>query len=226
MKTDIHVGILALQGNFEQHKEVLLTASTKIPQNVHAHFITNTMSLVHKYDALILPGGESSTMRILLHKLGLFEAIHRLICNGIPLLATCAGTILLAQHIYKESYSPFSVKKEDYDPMAVAFSTANITIQRNGYGRQVFSFCTTIETMMGFTIEGVFIRAPMITEVGKEVQILASYKESPVIVMQDSMLMSTFHPEAAGDDALHAFFLQQVVTRETHEKKDVLRQKA
>ncbi len=211
MKTDIHVGILALQGNFKQHQEVLDTACTKILQNVHVHFITSTMSLINKYDALILPGGESSTMRILLHKCGLFEPIHRLICSGIPLLATCAGTILLAKHIHKEIYSSSFVKKKADDPMAVAFSAANITIQRNGYGRQSYSFSTSIETTMGFDVEGVFIRAPIITNVGEDVQVLATYNDQPVIVMQKSMLMSTFHPEAAGDDSLHAFFLQQLV---------------
>ncbi len=214
MKTDLHIGILALQGNFEQHQEVLRVAESKIPQNVFSHLVTNAKDLMNPYDALILPGGESSTMKTLLHKQGLFDSLQRLIYKRVPIFATCAGTILLAQYIHKESFDPLGPEKKEYDPMAVAFSAARISVNRNGYGRQVFSFSANIETTMGFDVAGMFIRAPVITEVGEGVEVLGYYKEDPVIVMQDSMLMTTFHPEAVDDDSLHCFFLKRLAADE------------
>ena len=197
----MRVGILAIQGNFSQHKEIIQDISISIPQLSITTFFIHDFSTCNKaIDAIILPGGESSTMKILLEKQKLFTPLRSLIQQGTPVLATCAGIILLAKDIYNNKQKEGEV-----------FSLADISVQRNAYGRQAHSFSTQITTSMGFSINGLFIRAPIISRVGKNVTVLAEYNDTPVIVKQNKMLMCTFHPETLGDTSLHRYFLTQMV---------------
>jgi len=190
------IGVLALQGAFREHEEVL--GSLSIP----AVEVRQPEDL-HGCDGLILPGGETTTQRKLAHSYGLWDPLTRLGTQGIPILATCAGLILLAKRIDGEPDSSLAL--------------LDLDIRRNAHGRQVFSFETllTVPRFAGASgppppFRAIFIRAPRIVRVGKDVSVLASHEGEPVAVEQGNILGLCFHPELTQDNRFHAYFLETV----------------
>lgn len=190
------IGVLALQGAFREHEEVL--ASLGIP----AVEVRQPEDL-HGCDGLILPGGETTTQRKLAHSYGLWDPLARLGKQGVPILATCAGLILLAKRIDGEPGSSLEL--------------LDVDVRRNAYGRQVFSF-ETLLAVPGFAdasgsqdpFRAIFIRAPRIVRVGPDVSVLASNEGEPVAVEQGNILGLSFHPELTQDNRFHAYFLETV----------------
>ena len=183
------VGVLALQGAFARHIQVLggLGAATTE--------VRTTADLL-EVDALVLPGGESTTMSMLLDSSGLHDAVADRITSGMPVLGTCAGMILLARHV------------ADGRPDQRSFAAIEIDVLRNGYGRQVDSFEADLEvTGLDEPFHGVFIRAPVVEWVGDGVEVLGTVDGRPVLCRQGAVVVASFHPEMSGDGRIHGWFL-------------------
>ncbi len=147
-------------------------------------------------DGIVLPGGESTTMGLLLDSSALREPLGAAIAAGTPVFGTCAGLILLARDL------------EDGVEGQRTFQTLDVTARRNGYGRQVKSFEGAVALAgEGDPMTGVFIRAPRITRVGYGVDVIATLGDEPVAVRSGSIMAATFHPELTDDDRLHGVFL-------------------
>lgn len=189
------VGVLALQGAFEAHHQ----AFTKLGAST---LLLKKASEVAAVSALALPGGESTTMLKLLDP-ELRDALIHSIKAGTPVLATCAGVILLATEVQS--------------PTQDSLKLLDVTVVRNGYGRQVDSFIAERMTWTtagkellkekADSLEGVFIRAPRITHTGKEVKTLIEHNGEPVLVKQDNILGATFHPELSSSTVIHELLL-------------------
>jgi len=184
------VGVLALQGAFREHAEVLDALGA------HPIQLRNPGDLA-AIDALVLPGGESTTMSLLLESSGLFPAVNDALAAGIPTLATCAGLILLAKMV------------RGGRPDQRSFGVLDVVVERNGYGRQIDSFETTlfVDGLGDEPFPAVFIRAPLIASTGADVTTLATVDDRAVLVRQGHILAATFHPELSGDLRLHQLFL-------------------
>jgi 5'-phosphate synthase pdxT subunit len=150
-------------------------------------------------EALIIPGGESTTMSFLLESSGIFESLQERSASGMPILGTCAGMILLSSII--------TDGRNDQKPLGLI----DIEVRRNGYGRQIDSFESDL-SIDGFdgSFRGIFIRAPLVETTGEEVEVLAEIDGRPVMCRQDSTIVTSFHPELADDDRIHAEFLEMV----------------
>lgn len=184
------VAVLALQGAFIEHEKML----RKLGEDCFE--IRQRSDLQRPFDGLILPGGESTVMGKLLHELELFDALKKKIEDGLPVLATCAGLILLAERL-------------ENDP-AVWFGTLKVTVRRNAFGRQLGSFHTQ-ETMKGIgKIPMTFIRAPVITTISNSVEVLAQTGGQIVAVRQANQLALAFHPELDESLSVHELFLENV----------------
>ncbi len=184
---NMQVGVLALQGAFAAHSECLTSIGV---QSVEVR----TPEQLSSVDALLMPGGESSTMSQLLESSGLFDPIAARIADGMPVFGTCAGMILLASEILDGRSDQRS------------FSAIDISVRRNAFGRQVDSFEATINSSVG-DFHGIFIRAPRIERVGEEVEVLGSINNEPVLVRQGNVLAASFHPELSNDARLHEYFV-------------------
>jgi len=184
---NMQVGVLALQGAFAAHSDCLTSIGV---QSVE---VRNPEQLA-SVDALLMPGGESSTMSQLLESSGLFDPISKRISEGMPVFGTCAGMILLASEILDGRSDQRS------------FSAIDISVRRNAFGRQFDSFESTIATDVG-DFQGVFIRAPRIERVGPDVRVLGSIGDEPVLVRQGNVLAASFHPELSDDARLHQYFV-------------------
>jgi len=186
------VGVLALQGAFAAHQRALESAGATTRQ-------VRQPGDLGGIDALVMPGGESTTMSRLLTTSGLFDDIKALLSDGLPVLGTCAGMILLATEVL------------DGRPDQLSFGAIDITVQRNGYGRQIDSFETDLD-VVGFDtpFHAVFVRAPKVVAIGTNVEVIAEYDGVPVVVRQGHVMVASFHPELTGDGRLHAKFLQEV----------------
>jgi 5'-phosphate synthase pdxT subunit len=160
-------------------------------------------------DALVVPGGESTTMSMLLQSSGLLPALEKLVADGFPMLGTCAGMILLSSKIL------------DGRPDQVCLGAIDLVVRRNAFGRQVESFESelTVRGLDGGPMHAVFIRAPVVEDAGPDVEVLASVAlghgagdESmrPVVCRQGSVIVAAFHPELAGDRRLHEMLLHHV----------------
>jgi 5'-phosphate synthase pdxT subunit len=187
------VGVLALQGAFAAHAESLTRVGARTAE-------VRTPAHLEGVDALVMPGGESSTMSNLLASSGLFDPIAERIADGMPVFGTCAGMILLSSEVLDG--------RDDQR----CFSAIDISVRRNAFGRQVDSFETDIPTTVGM-FHGVFIRAPRIERVGGSVEVLGSLGDEAVLVRNESVLAASFHPELAGDDRLHDYFVSTVLSR-------------
>lgn len=185
------VGVLALQGSAEEHFAMLLRLEFVIAIPVR------TKEELKSVDALILPGGESSVIGKLLHIFDLFDLLKERIHNGMPVWGTCAGTILLADHIVGEA--PY-------------LSAINITVERNAYGRQINSFCikAAISQISDRESNLIFIRAPKILSCGNDVDILCRFGENPVALRAGNVLVTTFHPELTDDPSVHRYFASMI----------------
>ena len=183
------IGVLALQGDFEEHLAVLQKLAIEGKE-------VRSLDDLACVDRLILPGGESTAIGSLLVVTGLGSAIVKRVKRGtLTILGTCAGAILLAKRV-----------QGGLPPGALALM--DMTIERNAYGRQVQSFRAEL-TLDGVPAahSGVFIRAPKINQVGSGVQVLAQHQGAPVLVREGRMFAATFHPEVEGDTWLHERFL-------------------
>ena len=183
------VGILALQGAFAEHGDMLDRLGAE-------HFeIRQKKDLEKSFDALILPGGESTVMGKLLRESGLLLPLREYIANGMPVFGTCAGLILLAKEVEQnESY----------------LAAMDIRVKRNAYGRQLGSFSTKAKMKGIGEIPMVFIRAPYITDVEKEAEVLAMVDDKIVAARQGKQLVTAFHPELTEDIRVHQYFLHMV----------------
>ena len=181
------VGILAIQGDFEAHARVLERLSVD-------YAFVRTPADLQGVDAVILPGGESTTHLKVLSEEGLLDALRKFAAAGGAFFGTCAGTILLA--------------KEVKGPPQESLGILDMTVVRNGYGRQLASDVLSGTTTLRDTpLEMVFIRAPVIDRVGHGVEVLAERDGKPVLVRQGKHLAATFHPELTSDTAVHEYFL-------------------
>ena len=183
------VAILALQGAFLEHGKMLDKLGVE-------HFeIRQAKDLKKHFDALILPGGESTVMRKLMKECGLYETIVEKIKEGLPVFATCAGLILLAKEV------------EGGEP---ALGTMNIVAKRNAYGRQLGSFYTESEFKGIGKIPMTFIRAPYIETAGEGTEVLAEVDGKIVAARQGNQLVTAFHPELNEDTSVHEYFLSMI----------------
>lgn len=191
----MQLGILAIQGAFSKHFQTLKNLNQPEPTLIRKPEDLKNLS------AVFLPGGESSTMSKLLRFNELTEPLQEEIDKGLPIFATCAGIILLAKEVTG------GVQDQHQ------FSALNISVARNAYGRQNESFEADIDIpkLEGDSFEGVFIRSPIVTEAGKEVEILATHDSKPVLCQQGNILAATFHPELTDDARLHKYFLESIV---------------
>ena len=186
------VGVLALQGAFKLHVRALERLGVEALE-------VRSLENFDAAEALIIPGGESTTMSFLLESSGIFESLQERSTSGMPILGTCAGMILLSSII--------TDGRNDQKPLGLI----DIEVRRNGYGRQIDSFESDL-SIDGFdgSFRGIFIRAPLVETTGEEVEVLAEIDGRPVMCRQDSTIVTSFHPELADDDRIHAEFLEMV----------------
>jgi 5'-phosphate synthase pdxT subunit len=186
------VGVLALQGAVERHADVLEALGAEA-------VLVRTPDGLAGIEAIVLPGGESTTMSRLLSTSGLFDPLAERLAEGMPALGTCAGMILLAAEVL------------DGRPDQRSFGAIDIAVRRNAFGRQVNSFEANLQVtgLAGGDFPGVFIRAPAVERVGEGVEVLARVDGRPVLCRQGAVLVAAFHPELSGDLRLHQAFLAE-----------------
>ena len=191
------IGVLAVQGAFIEHERILQSLGAEVFE------IRQLRDLDRHLDGLVLPGGESTVQGKLLRDLGLFEPLREKIANGLPVLATCAGAILLAEKIAGENKAHFA--------------TLPAIIRRNAYGRQLGSFFTENEVAHIGKVPQTFIRAPFFESVGSDVEVLSRTASSNapndaaqiVAVKYKNQIALSFHPELNSDTSIHQYFLNQ-----------------
>ena len=182
-------GVLALQGAFAAHGAALARCGTEARE-------VRTPEHLAAVDALVLPGGESTTICKLLALSGLRSVLEARLAAGMPVLGTCAGLIVLSSSVL------------DGRPDQFSLGALDVTVRRNGFGRQRDSFETDLAVPgSADPMRAVFIRAPRIERCGGSVEVVASLDGEPVLVRQGSALGATFHPELSGDDRIHRLFL-------------------
>jgi 5'-phosphate synthase pdxT subunit len=186
------IGVLALQGAFARHIAVLGGLG-------HEAVEVRRPDELAAVDALFLPGGESTTMSMLLESSGLFEPLAARLAADLPVFGTCAGMILLAAHI------------ADGRADQRCFGAIDIDVRRNGYGRQVDSFDEPVAVVgLDDPFPASFIRAPVVERTGAGVAVLARVDSSPVLCTQGAVFVASFHPELSDDDRLHQLFLDTI----------------
>lgn len=188
------VGVLAYQGGFAKHLEQFSRLK------VDARPVRDLDALDH-VRALVIPGGESTTIGMLMERFGLLQAVRERIAGGFPVFGTCAGAILLAREIESSDQPRIGVM--------------DMTVRRNAYGRQVESFeADVVPVADGYwhngPFHGVFIRAPQILRTGSSVEEILAFEGSPVLVRSGNLLAGTFHPELTPDTRIHRYFLDAV----------------
>ncbi len=186
------IAVLALQGDFAEHEQALASLG------VETFEIRQARDAQQEFDGLVIPGGESTVMGKLLRELDLFEPLRRrLVEQRLPVMATCAGLILLAKDIEADATRHFA--------------TLDVTVRRNAYGRQLGSFFTTGTFADLSQVPMSFIRAPSIERVGSDVTVLASFGGRPTAVRQGYQLAMAFHPELLTDNRIYSYFLENVL---------------
>lgn len=186
----MQIAVLALQGAFIEHEKMLERLGVSYIE------IRQKRDLNFTYDGLIIPGGESTVQGKLMRELELFEPIKEQIENGLPVFGTCAGLLLLAKKIENDDRRHFA--------------TMDITAVRNAYGRQLGSFYTESEFKGSGTIPMTFIRAPYISSVSANAEVLAIVDKKIVAAKQKNQLVTAFHPELNDDLSVHNYFLNMV----------------
>jgi 5'-phosphate synthase pdxT subunit len=186
------IGVLAIQGDFAAHMATLREAGAEV-------YEVRKAAELRQVDGLVVPGGESTTLLkfILNPDLDYIEAFQEFHQAGKPMFGTCAGLILVA--------------KDVLNPAQFSFGFIDVGVERNAYGRQKESFETVGESYLEGTakpLKMVFIRAPRITRLGAQVDLLATCHEEPVMARQGNILVATFHPELTGDLTVHRYFLE------------------
>lgn len=193
MNSSLVVGVLALQGAFAKHAEMLRSLGVSVIE-------VRTPADLSRCDGLVIPGGESTTMVRQIKFIELEEPL-KIFSTHKPIFGTCAGMILISNKIIADSMKPFGF--------------LDISVERNAFGRQVESFVIPLELNLykdssPIIFEGLFIRAPRIREVGPDVEVLAEFQGEPVLVRQGKHLASSFHPELTSDNAVHAYFIKLI----------------
>ncbi|WP_050698528.1 pyridoxal 5'-phosphate synthase glutaminase subunit PdxT [Anaeromassilibacillus senegalensis] len=186
----MRIGVLAVQGAFVEHEAMFHQLGAEVFE------IRQKRDLDRPFDGLVLPGGESTVMKKLLRELDLLEPLRRKIEDGMPVLATCAGLILLAEQL------------TDGEPPC--FATLPVTVRRNAYGRQLGSFSQEADVQGIGSFPMVFIRAPYVETIQNGVEVLATVQEKIVAVCYQNQIGLAFHPELSGRPDLHRFFLKRV----------------
>ena len=195
MRSSFVVGVLALQGDFREHIDALASVGVEGRE-------VRTPADLDGVDALILPGGESTTISKLLLSSGLFDAITRRHHEAsLPTMGTCAGMIVSAREI------------RDGRPDQRSFAVFDAVVRRNGIGRQVASFEAPVLLPSGDPFPAVFIRPPVVETTGPEVEVLAEYDGRPVLCAQGPHLFATFHPELTADGRIHQLFVDRIKER-------------
>lgn len=183
------VGVLALQGGFAAHAAILLRLGVGVDE-------VRTAEQLAVVDALVMPGGESTTMSMLLERSRLQEPLKERLDAGMGVLGTCAGMILLATEVVDG--------RADQHVLGLV----DITVRRNAYGTQIESFEADIEVDgLEAPFHAVFIRAPAVERIGPDVEVLARHEDRPVLCRSGPATVAAFHPELSGDERLHARFL-------------------
>lgn len=188
----MQIAVLALQGAFIEHEQMLKRLG------VSSFEIRQKKDLQRPFDGLIIPGGESTVQGKLMRDLGLFDPLRELILQGLPVYGTCAGLLLLAKHIENDTRTHLA--------------TMDITAVRNAYGRQLGSFFTQQPCQGMGTIPMTFIRAPYISSVQANTQILAQIGDQIVAAQQGNQLVTAFHPELNEDLSVHRYFIDLVAS--------------
>lgn len=181
------IAVLAVQGAFIEHENMLASLGAECFE------IRQKKDLEQDFDGLVLPGGESTVQGKLLHELGLFETLQEKIRQGMPVLGTCAGLILLADRLSNDEH--------------VYFGTLPVTVRRNAYGRQLGSFCAEQEMKGVGRIPMAFIRAPYIESIGRDVEVLAEVEGHITGVRYGNQIGISFHPEVTESTTVHEYFL-------------------
>jgi 5'-phosphate synthase pdxT subunit len=185
---DPRIGVLALQGDFAEHLAVLESCG-------YRGFTVRSCMDLEQADALIIPGGESTTMLKLIDRYEMRDALVKRIQSGMPVFGTCAGAIVLADRV------------SDGEP---ALGVWDMQVERNAYGRQSESFEADIQVSgLDEPVRGIFIRAPIIVDAGGA-EVMASYADRPVLVRKDNLLAATFHPELLGEVRIHRWFVENL----------------
>jgi pyridoxal 5'-phosphate synthase pdxT subunit len=189
----VKVGVLALQGASARHAAMLARLGVEVVE-------VRTPDSLSDVEALVIPGGESTTISMLIESSGLFDPIADRLSGGLPVLGTCAGMILLASEILDG--------RDDQR----CFGAIDIQVRRNAFGRQVDSFESPLEVdgLDGGPFHAVFIRAPFVERTGPDVEVLASVAARPVLCRRGKVLVAAFHPELGDDLRLHELFLHEV----------------
>ena len=190
------IGVLAIQGDFEKHKQMLLSLGQEVAE-------VRTSEQLMQTDALIIPGGESTTLIKFFKEFGLDKTIRQY-ATSHPLLGTCAGLIVLARTV--DSTGDYSLGLIDLE------------VRRNAYGRQRESFVDQIQINLNgssSTFTGVFIRAPKIGQYGKNIRILGRHHDDIVMAAAENILVCTFHPELTDDTRIHNYFIKTMLKRQT-----------
>jgi len=189
------VGVLALQGDVREHATMLSQAGADVS-------LVKSAEQLDDLDGLIIPGGESTTIAYLLTTSGVRDALDKKIKDGLNVLGTCAGLIMLSSGIEGGRSDQWS------------YNAIDAVVKRNGYGRQIASFETDIDVKGIGQVPGVFIRAPRVVSVGSNVEILATYDhgdgEHPVLMRQGNAWGCSFHPELTSDSRIHELFVKSL----------------
>ncbi|MGE5821401.1 MAG: pyridoxal 5'-phosphate synthase glutaminase subunit PdxT [Nitrososphaerota archaeon] len=202
MNNELLVGVLALQGDVEEN--IKATTDALGEMNLKGKVISvRYPDEILKVDGLIIPGGESTVMGLLLSiKNGLLDSITKVLQNRIPIMGTCAGMIVLA----KKSYDKVVGNKKQ-----LLLGALDIEIERNSFGRQYDSFESTLEISgIGNDFKGIFIRSPTVISTGSRVQILSKFDGKIVAVQQENIIGTSFHPELSGDNRMHRLFIELI----------------
>ncbi len=186
---NITIGVLAVQGAFIEHEQMLQSLGVDCIEIRKPEQLT-------QINGIILPGGESTVQGQLLQKLHMLEPLQNMIRQGLPILATCAGLILLSEEI------------DNGEPAHLA--TLPVTVKRNAYGRQLGSFCTTADLTEIPAFPMVFIRAPYIASVKEPVKVLGTVDDHIIAVQYKHQIGLSFHPELTGDTRIHKYFIDMV----------------
>ncbi len=193
--SDPRVGVLALQGDTREHLAALREAGAQA-------ITVRRRAELDSVDALVLPGGESTTISLLLREFGLLEPLRVRLADGMPAYGSCAGMILLASEILDAG---------EPGREACALGAIDMTVRRNAFGRQVDSFEADVEFQgLDGPAHAVFIRAPWVERVGPDVEVLARAEAHIVAVREGPILATAFHPEVTGDRRVHRLFVDMV----------------
>lgn len=185
----VEAGVVAVQGDFERHTKALLSAGAQAVREIR------TPEDLKGLDHVVIPGGESTTVGLLMERFGLKTALQRFAAEGHALWGTCMGMILMAHEV------------EGRDQ--ILLDLLDVTVKRNAFGAQVHSFEDVVAIdVLDTPVTGVFIRAPVVVRTGPGVESVATYAGSIVAVRQGRLLGTSFHPELTDDDRLHRWFLE------------------